>query len=113
VLKEEVELLVKALAKYANCLCVKRARMTSLHVSSKPARTVGNALTVEFISSRLTVPTEWDAFSATVGSAGVNVAVDIDSLLSSDHHQQYDRIQLQDAGLPAELEGVVCVKKMN
>ena len=109
-LNAEVELLAKALAKYADCLCVKRARMTSLHVSSIPALMVGNALTVEFISSRLTVPTELDAFSAAVGSAGVNVAVDIDSLLPSDRRQQYDRIQLQDAGLPAELEGVVCVK---
>ena len=34
--------------------------------------------------SQLTVPTELDAFSAAVGSAGVNVAVDIDSLLPND-----------------------------
>ena len=37
VLKAEVELLAKALAKYADCLCVKKARMTSLHASSVPA----------------------------------------------------------------------------
>lgn len=69
-LKAEVELLAKALAKYADCLCVKKARMTSLHASSVPTRTVGNALTVEYISSRLTVPNDLDAFSAAVSSAG-------------------------------------------
>ena len=99
VLKAEVELLAKALAKYADCLCVKRARMTSLHASSVPAPTVGNALTVEYISSRLTVPTELDAFSAAVGSAGVNVAVDIDSLLPSDRRQRYEHIQLLKQGM--------------
>ena len=56
VLKAEVEVLVKALAKYADCLGVKKARVTSLHASSVPARTVGNALNVEYISSRHTVP---------------------------------------------------------
>jgi len=68
--------------------------LTSLHSSSVPAQTVGNALTVEYISSRLTVPNELAAFSAAVCSAGVNVAVDIDSLLPSDRHQRYDCFQL-------------------
>ena len=36
-LKAEVELLAKALAKYADCLCVEKARMVSLHASSVPA----------------------------------------------------------------------------
>ena len=40
-----------------------------------------------------------DAFSAAVSSAGVNVAVDIDSLLPSDHRQRYDRIQLLKQGI--------------
>lgn len=46
-----------------------------------------------------------DAFSAAVSSAGVNVAVDIDSLLPSDHRQRYDRIQLlkQEMSSPAIL----------
>ena len=98
-LKAEVELLAKALAKYADCLCVKKARMTSLHASIVPARTFGNGLTVEYISSRLMVLTELDAFSAAVSSAGVNVAVDIDSLLPSDRRQRYDRIQLLKQGM--------------
>lgn len=50
--------------------------MTSLCASSVPARTVGNALAVEYISSQFTVPTELDAFSAAVN---INVAVDIES----------------------------------
>ena len=99
VLKAEVELLAKALAKYADCLCAKKARITSLHASCVPARTVGNALTVEYISTRLTVPNELDAFSAAVSSAGFNVAVDIDSLLPSDRRQRYDRIQLLKQGM--------------
>ena len=98
-LKAEVELLAKALAKYADCLCVKKARMVSLHASSVPARTVGNALTVEYISSRLTVPAELDAFSAAVSNAGVNVAIDIDTLLPSDRRQRYDHIQLLKQGM--------------
>ena len=89
-LKAEVELLAKALAKYADCLCFKKARMVSLHASSVPAQTVGNALVAEYISSRLTVPTELDAFSAAVSNAGVNVAIDIDTLLPSDRRQRYD-----------------------
>ena len=42
---------------------------------------------VEYISSRLTVPTELDAFSAAVSNAGINVAIDIDTLLSSNRRQ--------------------------
>ena len=42
----EVEVQAKSLAKYADCLGVKKARMTSLHASSVPARTVGNSLNV-------------------------------------------------------------------
>ena len=56
VLKAE-EVLAKALAKYADCSGVKKARMTTLHASSLPARTVGNALNIEYISSRHLVPT--------------------------------------------------------
>ena len=99
VLKAEVEVLARALAKYADCLGVKKARMTSLHASSVPARTVGNALNVKYISSRHTVPTKLDAISAAVSSAGVNVAVDIDTPLPCDRRDWYDRIQLFKQGM--------------
>ena len=49
-LTAEVELLAKPLAKYVDCLCVKKVRMVSLHASSVPARMVGNALTVEYMA---------------------------------------------------------------
>ena len=54
---------------------------------------------MEYISTRLTVPNELNAFSAAVSSAGVNVAVDIDSLLPIDRRQRYDRIQLLKQGM--------------
>ena len=75
--------------------------MTSLHASSVPARTVGNGLNIEYISSRHTVPTELDAISAAVSSASVNVAVDIDTLLPCDRHERYDCIQLLKQGMPS------------
>ena len=45
------------------------------------------------------VPAELDAFSAAVSNAGVNVAIDIDTLLPSDRHQRYDHIQLLKQGM--------------
>ena len=78
--KPEVELLAKALAKYADCLCIKKARMTMLQVYQHERLAMP-----EYISSQHTVPAELDAFSTAVSNGGVNVAVDIDTLLPSDH----------------------------
>ena len=71
----------------------------SLHASSLPARTVGNALTVEYVSSRHAVPTEVDSICAAVSSVGVNVPVDINSLLPGDRCQRYDCIQILKQGM--------------
>ena len=71
----------------------------SLHASSLPARTVGNALTVKYVSSRHAVPTEVGSICAAVSSAGVNVPYDINSLLPGDRRRRYDCIQIVKQGM--------------
>ena len=51
------------------------------------------------LNTWLAVPTELDAFSAAVSNAGINVAIDIDTLLPSDRRQRYDHIQLLKQGM--------------
>ena len=97
--KVDVEQLAKSLAKYADCLGVKRAKMMSLHASSLPAITVGNALTVEYVSSRHAVPTEVGSICAAVSSAGANVPYDINSLPPGDRRRRYDCIQIAKQGM--------------
>ena len=91
--KTEVELLAQAVAKYAGSLSVKKSRINVLHISSVPARTVADNLTVEYLSPRLSVPRSICAFDEAVQAAGMNVAVDIDHLLPRDRRKRYDVIQ--------------------
>ena len=97
--KREVELLAEALARYADLLTSKRARITSLHHSDAPARTVANGLTVDFIKSRHTVPSVLDKFTEAIHEAGTNVPVDLDPLLPGDRRRRYDLIQVLKCGL--------------
>jgi len=87
------------LVKYADHLSSKRIRIGALHASSEPAGVVANALTVQYVSAHHLVPSELSEISAAVCAAGVNVPVDLDRLITRDHHRRYDRVQVLKCGL--------------
>ena len=97
--KREVELLAQALARYADLLTSKRARITALHHSDTPAQMVANGLTVDFIKSRHTVPSVLEKFTEAILEAGTNVPVDLDPLLPGDRRRRYNLIQVLKDGL--------------
>ena len=98
-IQTEVELLAKSLVKYADHLSSKRVRIGALHASSEPARTVANALTVQYVSARHLVSSELSEISTAVCAAGTNVPVDLESLLPRDRCRRYDRVQALKCGL--------------
>ena len=53
-MKQEVELLARALQKYCDILKDKRQKMLVLNQSTEQVRTVGNSLSVQLISPRHT-----------------------------------------------------------
>lgn len=99
-LHTEVELLAKGyILKYADHLSSKRTQIDALHASSEPARTVGNALTLQYFAARRLVPSVLSKISTAVCAAGTNVPVNLDSLLPRDRHRRYDYVQLLKCGL--------------
>lgn len=81
-LKQEVELLARALQKYCNTLKAKKQKVLVVHKLTEQIRSVGNSMPVQFIIPCHTPPASLQDFSEALGEA------EIDSPLS-----------LQDSGL--------------
>ena len=75
--KAEVEILARSVGRYAELLTAKKSRITSLHNSSQPARSVGNDLTIEYLKSRLSIPTDLLTINQAVVEAGCHVAINL------------------------------------
>ena len=61
-----------------------RSRITSLHNYSQPARSVGNGLTIEYLKSRLSIPTDLHSINQAVVDAGFHVAINLQDILPQD-----------------------------
>jgi len=98
-LKPDIRSLAICLGDYADSLSVKKQRTSALRASLSPARTVGNNLTVEYLTSRHSIKTEIAIFQEKLESAEVNTPVCIDDLLPIDRRKRYDVVQHLKGGL--------------
>jgi len=94
--KLEVELLAKSIDSYAELLFAKKSRVSLLHHSSTPARTIGNSLTVEYLKPCVGVHGDFRAIDQALVTAGFHVPVDLQQML---HQKCYETIQHIKCGL--------------
>jgi len=97
--KVEVELLAKSIDIYAELLSAKKSKISLLHHSSTPARTVGNALTVEYIKPRVCVHNDIRCINQAIVTAGFHVPVDLQQMLPEDRRKRYETVQHIKSGL--------------
>ena len=98
-LKIKIEGFAASLGDYAGVLDVKKRKMYTLHASLSPSRTIGDNLSVEFLTPRRSLPSDIAAFQEKLERSGSNVAIEINELLPSDRRKRYNLIQCLKNGL--------------